>query len=123
MEYDGGVRGFKTSWGNAIRYDGKEESVGNDNDRFGVLLSADAWELLGEALDPYKQEGRIGKYLYCHQLTFDGGFASLSFTPDQVDGRIKHGMTIMVPARYIIFVAHSTDEDGAAIGFSHPRAN
>lgn len=94
--------------------------MGNDNDRFGVLLSADAWDLLGKVLEPYAQEGWIGKYLYCRQLDFDGRFACLSFTPDQVGGRIKHGTTIMVPAEYIIFVARLTDDDGAAIGFDHP---
>lgn len=120
MEYDNGSQEGRVAWANAARCDGKEESVGNDNDRFGVLLSADAWELLEEALEPYKQEGRIGRYLYCHELTFDGGFASLSFTPDQVGRRIKHGMTIMIPAGYVIFVARSTDEDRVAIGFSPP---
>ena len=96
--------------------------MGSDNDRWGVLLSADAWELLGTALKPYKHEGRIGSYLYCHQLTFDGGLASLSFRPDQVGGRIEHEMTIMIPAEYVIFVARTTDDDRDSIGFSHaPR--
>ena len=102
------------------RYGGKEGSVGNDNDRWGVLLSADAWELLGKALEPYKQEGQIGSYLYCHQLKFCGGLASLSFKPDQVGGRIDHEMTIMIPAGFVIFVARTTDDDRESIGFSHP---
>ena len=94
--------------------------MGSNNDRWGVLLSADAWELLGAALKPYKHEGRIGSYLYCHQLTFRDGLASLSFKPDQVGGRIEHEMTIMIPAEYVIFVARTTDDDRDSIGFSHP---
>ena len=94
--------------------------MGSDNDRCGVLLSADGWELLGKALEPYKQKGQIGSYLYCHQLTFRDGLALLSFKPDQVGGRIENEMTIMIPAGFVIFVAHTTDDDRESIGFSHP---
>ena len=97
--------------------------MGSDNDRCGVLLSADGWELLGKALEPYKQKGQIGSYLYCHQLTFRDGLALLSFKPDQVGGRIGHEMTIMIPAGFVIFVAHTTDDDRESIGFSHPSGS
>ena len=90
--------------------------------QYGVLLFEEAWEQLGEAVDPYRKEGPIGKYLYCNELEVCGQFVTMTFTPDQVDEKIGDEMTILLPIGFIKFIAHATKSDILPIGF-RPQSN
>lgn len=91
--------------------------MGTKDDKFGVLLYDEAWEVLSSALKPYEQNGPIGRYLYCKKFDVVGLFATLTFTPEQVNNRIKDEMSIWIPASFIKFVATATDANAKAMGF------
>ncbi len=88
----------------------------SDN-KFGVLLFDAGWKELGEALKPYEQNGPIGKYLYCRNFEVNGPFVELTFSPGQVEGRIKEEMTIWIPTGFIKFVTTASAANEKAIGF------
>lgn len=85
--------------------------------QYGVLLFEEAWEQLGESMDPYRKEGPIGKYIYCAELEVCGQFVSMTFAPDQVDKRIDTEMTIWLPIGFIKFIAFAKNSDVLQIGF------
>ena len=85
--------------------------------KYWVLLFEHAWKELGEALEPYQQEGPIGKYLYCQDLNCDGYFVKMTFTAEQVDNRIDCVMHISIPNSFVKFIAEAADSDRPPIGF------
>ena len=87
------------------------------DNKFGVLLSEEAWQELGEVLKPYQQEGAIGKYLYCKDLHLNGLFVAMTFTPKQIDNRIDCEMRVFIPSHFVKFIAESKDPGRAPIGF------
>lgn len=87
------------------------------DDKYGVLLTDQGWDELGEALKPYVQNGPIGKYIYFKELTFTGSFISLTFTPNQVQDRIVTEMQIYIPSHFVKFVASAAGENAKKIGF------
>lgn len=89
---------------------------GTDN-KFGVLLFDEGWMELGEALKPYEQNGPIGKYLYCRKFEIDGPFAELTFTPEQVEGRVEEETTVWIPRSFIKFVATVSTANEKVLGF------
>ena len=92
-------------------------SMATNDDNFGVLLFNDGWQALAAALKPYEQSGPIGRYLYCKKFEVMGMLAKLTFTPEQVNHRIKDEMSILIPATFIKFVATSSEANAKVIGF------
>ena len=88
-----------------------------NDDKFGVLLFEHGWKELGNILEPYEQNGPIGKYLYCKKIETIGQFIMLTLTPEQVNGRIKDEMTIWIPVSFVKFIASSTEANAKPIGF------
>jgi hypothetical protein len=70
-------------------------SMATNDDNFGVLLFDEGWKTLAAALKPYEHSGPIGKYLYCKKFEVVGMLATLTFTPEQVNARIKDEMSIL----------------------------
>ncbi|HOD79612.1 conserved hypothetical protein [anaerobic digester metagenome] len=90
--------------------------MSTDNN-YGVILFDDAWKILANELKPYEQSGPIGKYLYCKNFQVLGQFVELTFTPSQVDNRIKEEMSIWIPYSFVKFIATATEKNEKAIGF------
>ena len=95
----------------------KENSNKKTDKNFGVLLFDEGWKQLEEALKPYEKKGPIGRYIYCKELSFVEHFVTMTFTPEQVDGKIGCEMTIWVPNHFIKFVAHAADKTKNPLGF------
>lgn len=83
---------------------------------FGILLSAQAYEDIGEALKPYVQQGPIGPYLYAESVENLGNFILLSILPEEVQNRIACPMTIWIPVQYVKFIVGS--ERSEILGFT-----
>ena len=41
---------------------------------FGVLLTEQAWNELGSALEPYTSTGSLGRYIYCEEVKTGGQY-------------------------------------------------
>lgn len=82
----------------------------------GVLLNAQAYAVLGEALRPYIKEGPIGKYIYCRTAQQIGSFLDMTFSPEMCDGSVKDEMRISIPLQYVEFIASA--EGSLPIGFN-----
>ena len=76
----------------------------------GVLLTEEAYACLGEAIAPYVQEGRIGKFIYCESATQNGNFVDMCFRPEQCDGTVHCPMQVSVPIQFIKFMATGITE-------------
>ena len=87
------------------------------DDQFGVLLSKEAIEYLGKALQPYIQTGSIGKYINCKRASLEQGYWVLTLTPEQTGDRIKEDMTIWIPAHFVAFLAHVKGAGRNELGF------
>ncbi len=85
------------------------------NAKYGVLLFDEGWAALGNAIQPYAQAGRDGRYLYCKELRFESVFIVLTIAPDQVQNRIKSEMSIYIPSSFVKFIASGPE---ASIGFA-----
>ena len=83
---------------------------------FGILLTDQAYEDIGEALKPYVQQGPIGRYLYAESVENQGNFILLTILPTEVQNRITCPMTIWIPTQYVKFVVGS--ERPEILGFS-----
>jgi len=81
----------------------------------GVLLYDEAFTDLETALKPYVHEGSIGKYIYCQKAEDDGIFLRLTISPEQVTNRIKDTMQILIPLRYVKFIASASSNK--SLGF------
>lgn len=81
----------------------------------GVLLHNEAYEILGEAINSYIQEGRIGKFMYCVSATQNGSFVDLVFDPSQCNGDVACPMQISIPIHYVKFMVIGITE--SQIGF------
>ena len=88
------------------------------NNRYGVVLSEDATECLGKALQPYIQTSAIGQYIHCKKASLEQGYWILTLTPEQTGSRIKEDMTIWLPGRFVNFVAHIKGEGMNKVGFA-----
>ena len=71
----------------------------------GVLLTNDAYAILGEAISPYVKEGRIGKFIYCESAVQNGNFIDLRFRLEQCDDTVQCPMQISIPVQYVKFMA------------------
>lgn len=90
---------------------------------FGVLLTQDGLNQLGEALRPYLQKGPIGEYIYAKAVEQHGYFILVTIHPDQVGDRILDTMTIWIPCHFVKFVVgsdalnlvgfHTTSKEGS----------
>lgn len=76
----------------------------------GVLLIEDAYDLLGDAIAPYVQEGRIGKFIYCESAVQNGNFIDMHFRPEQCDGTIQCPMQVSIPVQFVKFMATGITE-------------
>jgi hypothetical protein len=83
---------------------------------YGILLFDDAYKILSPALDPYLQQGKIGKYIYGTKATHDGAFLNIIISPEIVDGRIKDEMEISIPLNFVKFIVSASSLDDF-IGF------
>jgi hypothetical protein len=83
----------------------------------GVLLYDCAYQEIGAALDPYVNEGTIGKFIYCKSAIQNGAFLVMTFKPEQCDpmARVVEDMTISVPLKYVKFMVEG--EKSLPIGF------
>jgi len=86
------------------------------HDRFGVLLTEQAYQDLGEALKPYIQHGPIGKYIYAKSVENQGNFVLMTILPEQVQNKIGNIMTIWIPTPFVKFIVGSENLD--SLGFS-----
>jgi len=81
----------------------------------GILLHEESYSVLAPAIDPYLQEGRIGKYIYGINAINDGYFLNITVTPELVNGRILDSMEISIPLQHIKFIVRSTTKE--SLGF------
>jgi hypothetical protein len=82
----------------------------------GVLLTEDAYEILGEAIAPYVSEGAIGKYIYCKSAQQNGSFLDMIFSPGMAKGSNSGDIRISIPIGFVRFIASS--DERLPIGFS-----
>ena len=53
---------------------------------FGVLLTEQAWNELGSALEPYTSTGPLGRYIYCEEVKTGGQYFVMVATCKNTDG-------------------------------------
>jgi len=82
----------------------------------GVLLTEIGIKDLGDAITPYLQTGKIGKYIYCSVAVQNGNFVDMTFEPSQTDGTVTSRMIVSVPVQYVKFMV--TGAKSLPIGFS-----
>ncbi|MBA5639503.1 hypothetical protein H3H37_20790 [Duganella sp. LX20W] len=76
----------------------------------GVQLVDEAYALLGDAIAPYVQTGRIGKFIYCESAVQNGNFLDMRFRPEQCDGTVQCPMQVSVPVNFVKFMAAGINE-------------
>lgn len=82
---------------------------------YGILLTLEGWEEVGDALAPYTNEGRIGKYIYASRVLPDGPFFVFKSETENSDGGVFRA-DISIPHRFVKFVISASQE--ANIGFA-----
>lgn len=81
----------------------------------GVLLTDEAYKLLGEAIAPYTHIGRVGRYIYCESASQDGAFLTMKFRPSDCSTPIDTPMQISVPLSYVKLIVAGISK--STIGF------
>ena len=82
----------------------------------GVILTDAGIKDLGKTIEPYLQEGTIGKFIYCSMAVQNGAFIDMTFEPSQTDGSVKERMVVSIPVQYVKFMA--TGAKSLPIGFA-----
>lgn len=84
----------------------------------GVLLRDEGWTMLDKALEPFKQKGPIGSYLYCASFEHDNQFAILTFEQAHAHVELANPMRIRIPLWAVSYIAEIAEPEAARkIGF------
>lgn len=82
----------------------------------GVLLTDEAYTLLGLAIAPYTHVGRVGRYIYCESASQDGAFLTMKFRPSDYSTPIDIPMQISVPLSFVKLIV--TGITKSTVGFA-----
>ena len=85
----------------------------DDNNGYAVFFFPQALEALGDAVQPFLQDGPAGPHVACHTVDTGGAFIEMTLEGRTVDGRAI-ALELMVPGNMVrmIVSAHSDEEFG-----------
>lgn len=85
------------------------------NDKvFGVLLTDEAWDEVGAALDAYTTKGPLGRYIYCQRVETAGNYFEMRVTTTNRDGSTFEA-DVLIPHNYVKLCIGAADK--RQIGF------
>ncbi len=82
----------------------------NDNNGYAVFFFPQALEALGDAVQPFLQDGAAGPHVACHTIDTGGAFIEMSLEGRTPDGK-QISLELMVPSAMVrMIVSTHSDE-------------
>ena len=86
----------------------------NDNNGYAVFFFPQALEALGDAVQPFLQDGAAGPHVACHTIDTGGAFIEMSLEGRTPDGK-QISLELMVPSAMVRMIVSARSD--AEFGF------
>ena len=92
----------------------------NDSSGYAVFFFPQALEALGEAIQPYLQEGAAGAHVVCHEIDTGGALVEMTLHGQDSQGRGVE-LELMVPTSMVRMIVSARSDE--AFGFGPPSSD
>jgi hypothetical protein len=83
---------------------------------FGVILTDQGWDELGEAISPYMSKGSIGRYIYCDEVQVGGPYFVMVTSCSNPD-KSSFLAEVCIPHHYVKMYVSANEK--SQIGFAN----
>ena len=92
----------------------------DDNSGYAVFFFPQALEVLGEAVQPFLQDGPAGPHVACHTVDTGGAFIEMTLEGRTPEGK-QVSLELMVPSAMVRMIVSTHSDEMFGFGFGEVR--